>query len=136
MRGAWTTKTKAYFSVAALEMLADDFVAEEMIHSIIELCELATTHPDFGTEGNPGANEYAWADQATDALITFFLEEFAVDDDGEGCPRFEFNPKKGMLEIVRYRAKWRPRRKRVSPPPGAAFERVPLDLLRHPNSKN
>ena len=54
-----------------------------MIRSLIDLRELATTHPDFGEDGNPGPVEYEWADRATDILDELFLDDFAVEDFGE-----------------------------------------------------
>lgn len=105
-------KTKTVVKLAALEMFLDEFAPEEMIRSLIYLCELAVTHPDFGKKGQPGAIAYDWADLATDALITFFDESFCCNESGDDAPRVELNSKTGTIEILKQR--YRPRRREPS----------------------
>ena len=102
-------KTKTVVKLAALEMFLDEFAPEEMIRSLIDLCELAVTHPDFGKGENPGADEYDWGDEATDALITFFDESFCCNQSGDDASRVELNTKRSTIELIkrRYRSRRR-----------------------------
>ena len=105
-------KTKTIVSVAGLDMFVDEFYSpREMIDSLVALCEFAVTHPDFGKPGKPGHVEYLNADEATDALITFFEEDFAVSEVAEeSTPNVEINYKRGTVELIhkRYRFTGKP----------------------------
>lgn len=100
-------KTKTVVKAAALEMFCDEFAPEQMIRALIDMCEFAVTHPDFGKDGQPGAIEYDWADQATDALMTFFDDDCCCDESGAESPKVMLHYQRGTIEILkrRYRAR-------------------------------
>ena len=61
---------------------AADFEPEMMIQVLVNLCEFASTHPDFEKGDNPGWDDYEWADQATDAPHMLFLDDATVGTTG------------------------------------------------------
>jgi hypothetical protein len=136
MRGIRSTKTKGYLAVGALKMLASGF-DEDMVIALVRMCELGATHPDFGEGDNADGSDYELADEATDLLEAVFMSDYCVANDGSDCPRFEFNPKTGCIEIPYWWAKYR-RRKAKPPVPTdlAGIEPVRLVLLRKPGTQN
>lgn len=137
MKGIRRTKTKAIVSVAALEFFTAEFCPKEMIASLVELCEFATTHPDFGKPGQPGGGEYDWADQATDVLSELFNDENAVDPNEADRSRFEVNPKDGTIVITFWHARQKKRRRRRAVPSlEHATEGIRLSLTHRHGARN
>jgi hypothetical protein len=125
-------KTKTVVKTAALDMFLEEFVPHQMIRSLIDLCEFAVTHPDFGKAGKPGGIEYDWADQATDLLHSFFVESNCCEEDGATSPRVALDFQKGTIELLKQR--YREHRREPS------FERatapVPLRLAARMDATN
>jgi hypothetical protein len=133
-RGVRYLKTKTIVKLAALEMFLGDFESpDELIGALVDMTEFAVTHPAFGTPGYPGDDEYFWADEATDALITFFQTEFCVEEDATGAPPVVVNYETGAIELLKRR--YRPRRPR-EPSLAAATREVPVKLAGRPGAEN
>lgn len=132
-RGVHYQKAKTVVKIAALDMFLDEFVPYHMTRALIDLVEFAVTHPDFGTQGNPGAVEYDWADQATDILTTFFEDENCCEDDGATAPKVAIDSGAGAIELLkrRYRS-----RRRKEPSLAAATRDVPVRLAARPAARN
>lgn len=124
-------KTKTVIKAAALELFCDEFRPDEMIDALVALCELAATHPMFGKEGNPGGEQYMWADEATDILSCFFEEEFCCEGDATGAPKVIVDYQKGTIELVRKRYRYRR-------PPSVAQATAPVQqrLLARSHARN
>ena len=131
-------KTKLVLSAAGLALFFDDF-PPDAVRAIIDLVELGTEHPNFGTDDNPGAYEYSLADQATDALLLLFEEEYAVDDFPQDPPRVTINFREATIAIHnRWYVPPSRRKGYRAPVPDLrrAVDRVSVRLLRKPDAKN
>lgn len=132
-KGVRYLKTKTVVKLAALEMFLDEFCPEQMIQALIALTEFAVTHPDFGLPDGPSVDEYDWADEATDHLITFFQEEFCVEEDAAGARQVVIDYETGAIELLKRR--YRPRRTR-EPSLALATREVPVKLAARPGAAN
>lgn len=101
-------RTKTVVKLAALEMFLEDFCPDRMIEALIEMCELAGTHPQFGKRDVDDASLYDWADQATDILTTFLLSRHCCEDGAEDAPRVQLDAERGALELLKPRIRRRP----------------------------
>lgn len=128
-RGIRFLRTKTIVKLAALEMFLDEFVPDQMIQGLIDLCELAATHPDFDERA---ALAYDWADQATDILATFFLEPHCVEEGPEGAPRVALNGRTGAIELLKPRI----RRRATAPRLGDAWKPVKPRISQRPHAGN
>jgi hypothetical protein len=128
-RGVRYLKTKTIVKAAALDGFLEEFVPHHMIHALIDLCELAATHPEFDERA---AQAYDWADQATDILTTFLLSDHCVDEGPEDAPRVVLDSEHGAIELLKPRI----RHRKAEPSLARASKRVRPRILQRPHARN
>lgn len=131
--GVRRLKTKTVVQLAALELFLEELDEPElMIRALMDLCELAATHPDFGRGDHPGQDAYDWAEAATMALACFLEGRSCCTDGSSVAPRVVVDTKRGTLEIHRRRA----HRRRREPSVAAATAPVAFVLLDRAHARN
>lgn len=122
-------KTKTVVQLAALELFLDEFEPTQMIQALEELCELASTHAQYGHAGKPDAKTTEWAEMAITALVCL------LEDDSRGdsptVARVALDLDRGTIE---FRSRRTARRR--EPSLTAATDPVQDRLASRPHARN
>ena len=127
-RGVRVLKGKTIVQLSALELFLNEFHPAMMISALVDLVELAATHPSFGQDGHSGQDEHDWADLATTLLESFFGDVA----DRPGAARVVLDLERGTIALLHKRLPTRRRQPSIR----RATKPVPLILSTRPHAPN